>query len=133
MSNTSCLYDAGEEEWTLKIHAGCGGVYLRGYLNLDVLGKLAAVHPDERARNMTDVSNYYARLDGDPNHLPQRRETVADWITDVTHLPYEECAVDKILAVQVFEHLTPVIAARTLQHWHTILKLGRPLVLSVPE
>lgn len=133
MSLSSCLYDEGEEEWPLKLHLGCGGVYLMGYLNLDIEGELAGLHPEARAANTTNIFDYYARLDGDHNHLPKRRETVADWLTDVTHLPYDENSVDKILAVQVFEHLTPITAMRTLQHWRSILKWDRPLILSVPD
>ncbi len=133
MSQTLCLHDEGEESWLLKLHLGCGGVFLHGYLNLDIEGKLAALNPEAKARNLTGVSDYYARLEGDHNHLPARRETIADWLTDVTRLPYESNSVDKIIAVQVFEHLTPIAAIRALQHWRDILKPDRPLVLSVPD
>lgn len=132
------LYDDGEESWPLKIHAGCGGVYLTdngsGYYNLDIEGKLAADYPDLRAQNTTNVKDYYARLDGDALHLPERRETVADCLLDLSvGLPYLSETVDKIVTVQFFEHLSPARAIMTLQNWHDVLKMGKPLVMSVPD
>jgi predicted SAM-dependent methyltransferase len=41
--------------------------------------------------------------------------------------------VDKIVAVQVFEHFTPVNAMFALRRWRVALKVGAPLILSVPD
>lgn len=132
------LHDEGEESWPLKIHAGCGGIYLTdsgtGYYNLDVAGVLAADHPNLIEQNATTIKNYYARLDGDALNLPARRETVADCLLDLSiGLPYLPETVDKIVAVQFFEHLSPARALVVLQGWHDVLRTGHPLVMSVPD
>ena len=134
MSGTSCLYDDGEEAWRLKLHLGCGGVYLSGYANCDLDGTLVAYgNTSAVSCNLTTVQDYYARLEGDLDHLPQRRLTVVDVQMDITRLLYTPHTVDKILCLQVFEHLTPVTALKTLVMWSSVLKRGRPLVMSVPD
>jgi predicted SAM-dependent methyltransferase len=94
---------------------------------------LAIDAPEQAIQNTTDIRNYYARLDGDPNHLPTRRATVCDLIDDITCLPYLPSSVDKIVAIQVFEHLRPAEAIMALKHWRDILWHGQPLVMSVPD
>lgn len=133
MSQSSCLYDEGEENWPVKLHLGCGGVYLRGYRNIDIDGLDARVNPVTIEANSADIRDYYAGLDGDAYHLPMRRLTVVDLQADITTLPYTPQKVDKIVAIQVFEHLSPVQATNALYHWHTILKNEHPLVMSVPD
>ncbi len=136
--HSQCLYDEGEERWPLKLHVGCGGVYLTdsgtGYQNYDIEGKFASEYPELREQNATSISNYYARLDGDMQHLPMRRETVADCLLDLSiGLPFLPETVDKIVAIQVFEHFTPACASMVVRGWNEILKTGRPLVMSVPD
>lgn len=130
---TPFLYDDGEESWPIKWHAGCGGVYLSGYFNVDIDGVSALDHPDMMAENLTTINDYYARLDGDMNHLPTRRPTVCDIFSDLSNPHGIPNTIDKIVAVQVFEHFTPAKAIRVLQAWHDDLKHGRPLVMSVPD
>lgn len=130
---TDYLYDDGEEGWTQKYHLGCGGVYLDGYINCDISGVTALEHPDLVAQNKTTIRDYYARLDGDMHALPIRRATVCDLISDVSRfMGMAECA-DKIIAVQVFEHFSPVRALGALRRWHSALKHNAPIILSVPD
>lgn len=134
MQPSYCLHDDGEESWPLKLHLGCGGIYLEGgYTNVDIEGVLAKDNRALQVQNATDIRNYYARLDGDPNHLPVRRANVCDLIADITRLPYLPGSVDKIVAIQLFEHLRPVQAILALRHWRALLWHGQPLVLSVPD
>ena len=133
MQQSYCLHDDGEEAWPAKLHLGCGGVRLTGYINVDIDGVLAIDEPELASQNATDISNYYARLDGDPNHLPTRRATVCDLVADITRLPYQSSSVDKVVAIQVFEHLPPADAMMALVHWRDILRYGRPLIISVPD
>lgn len=130
---TPFLYDDGEEHWTRKYHMGCGGVYLRGYYNCDVLGFLDTERPDLVNQNETTITDYYARLDGDCHNLPKRRETVCDMLMDASKLLAMPGSVDKILAVQLFEHLTPVGALWALKRWRAALRMGGVLIMSVPD
>ena len=133
MLTSGCLHDEGEEEWPLKLHLGCGGIYLRGYVNINHVGELTRDRPDLVEQNATDVSNYYARLDGDMEHIPARRETVTDVLCDATWLIDEPGSVDKIVAIQVFEHIPPIDSVWTLDGWYGLLKHGGVLVMSVPD
>lgn len=134
MSQSSlCLYDEGEWSWPVKLHCGCGGIYLRDYINIDIDGLDARTNSAIAQANSADIKDYYAGLDGDAHHLPTRRTTVVDLQADITTLPYTERTVDKIVAIQVFEHLSPIKALDALYHWHRILKHGQPLVMSVPD
>lgn len=133
MYHTSCLYDKGEENWPLKLHLCCGGIYLSGYANCDIDGILASDDPQVASYNLTTVDDYYARLEGDVDHLPKRRPTVVDARLDMSILPYINNSVDKILCIQAFEHLTPIAAIETIDVWRRVMKRGQPLVMSVPD
>lgn len=71
--------------------------------------------------------------DDDMNNLPMRRPTVCDLFSDLSNPHGIPNTIDKIVAVQVFEHFSPAKAIRVLQAWHDDLKHGRPLVMSVPD
>lgn len=131
--STPFLYDEGEEAWPTKCHYGCGGVYLDGYSNVDIDGFTYLSRPDLVEQNRTTICDYYARLEGSMSHLPTRRQTVVDYYSDVSNPHGIPETIDKIIAVQVFEHFTPAQAVRALKGWHDELKRERPIILSVPD
>lgn len=133
MGLTPQFYDEGEENWKLKIHAGAGNIYLEDYWNIDLAGLLAKDYPKEALLNVTDVRDYYARLNATFPELPTRRPTYVDEFTDIGKLDYPLNSVDKILCIQVFEHLTPIKAINCLVNWWGVLKKGGVAVLSVPD
>lgn len=130
---SSCLYDAGEEQWTRKLHLGCGGIYLTGYTNIDAEGRYADMNPEDAERNRTTIDDYYARLDGSLTNLPTRRPNIVDCIADIVTMEYAPNSVDKIVAIQVMEHISPGRLFVGLRHWHTMLKVLHPMVLSIPD
>lgn len=131
MCPTEQLYDSGEEGWATKLHLGCGGVYLEGYTNIDIVGLMA-----DRIGlngNLTSVKDYYARLSGTAQQLPVRRETIVDEIGDMSHLQYENLTVNKIICIQALEHLNHRNVIDTLNHWWDVLRMKGVLIISVPE
>lgn len=130
---TPFLYDEGEEAWSVKCHFGCGGVFLDGYMNVDIDGFTSLQRPDLADANRTSIKDYYARLEGDMSHLPTRRQTVVDYFSDVSNPHGIPETIDKIVAVQLFEHFTPATAIQVLRSWHETLKHGGRLVMSVPD
>lgn len=52
---------------------------------------------------------------------------------DIRKLPYEDDSADEIAAIHVFEHFYRHEAARVLQEWHRVLKLGGTLTLELPS
>jgi SAM-dependent methyltransferase len=114
----------------LKLHLGCGTVYLDGYVNIDMQGVSARMRPDMLRHNKTTIDNYYKH--------PFRSNTgnvCYDIKADITDLSmYEDSVVDEILSVNVIEHIekNEMITAAE-QHWHRVLKPNGLLIISVPE
>ncbi|MGE5179077.1 MAG: class I SAM-dependent methyltransferase [Bacteroidota bacterium] len=130
----------------LKLHVGCGTVYLDGYVNLDVpvpgYSFLSSERPDLAAKNRTTVDRYYkeeesrASLEARAAQRPEEREPqycVVDAYAAMDALPYEPGSVDEIRSVQCLEHLSMREAERVLRYWHGLLRPGGVLHVDVPD
>jgi SAM-dependent methyltransferase len=125
---------------SVKLHVGCGTVYLEGYVNLDVpvpgYSFLASERPDLMARNRTTVARYYrkeqsrATLEGGPG---EDQVCVVDAYAPMDALPFMPGSVDEIRSVQSLEHLSMKDGPRVLRHWHEILKPGGVAHVDVPD
>jgi len=89
----------------VKLHLGCGQVYLEGYINID--------YP----------------LD---NHTVQQ-ESVADEFADLAKLRYKRKTIDEVRLHHTYEHFPRHIAVALLASWHTWLKRGGVLHIEVPD
>lgn len=89
----------------IRLHLGCGQVYLEGYLNID--------YP----------------LD---NHTVQHK-SVADKFADLSTLRYKRQSVDEVRLHHVYEHFPRHIAIGLLASWHTWLKKGGVVHIEVPD
>lgn len=143
---------------TIKVHIGAGGIYLKGYQNLDVPASefyFAEARPDLVKENLTSLDNYYMdpyynnyyerfklklqgakslpKPSGQPAKNTKRRKMVIDQIAYADNLPYRPESVDEILAVQVFEHFAPEETKEVLKHWKELLKRGGRLIIDVPH
>lgn len=125
----------------MRIHLGCGPVYLDGYINVDAHGPenhyLASERKDILEQNKTTVCKYYknkvTRKDIESCSL-HRQDVVVDlYCNDFSRLPFFENSVDEIRLVQVFEHFTYAEGERLLQYWFGLLKPGGVLHLDVPD
>lgn len=142
----------------IKVHIGAGGIYLKGYENLDVPTDefyFADARPDIVKQNLTTIDNYYKdpyynnyferfklklkgvkklpKPKGEPAKKLKRRKMVIDQIAYANNLPYKRGSVEEILAVQVFEHFGPEEAKQVLKHWRDLLKVGGRLIIDVPN
>lgn len=89
----------------LKLHLGCGEVYLPGYVNVDF--------PKSR-------------------HSVQQHSK-ADIFADLSQLHYPTGAVDEIRLHHVFEHFERPVALRLLIDWYGWLKEGGQLIIETPD
>ena len=89
----------------LKLHLGCGEVYLPGYINVD--------YPQTR-------------------HSVQRHAK-ADICADLSQLSYPIGTVDEIRLHHVFEHFERPVALRLLIDWYAWLKDGGQLIIETPD
>jgi predicted SAM-dependent methyltransferase len=92
-------------EHVLKLHLGCGGKYLKGYVNID--------YPSEK-------------------HTIQKA-LVVDINADITLLHYPQNSVDEIRLHHVFEHFARPVACALLAGWYTWLRPGGTLIIEVPD
>jgi len=88
----------------MKLHLGCGGTYLEGYINID--------YP------VTDKTIMNVK---------------ADIYQDITTLEYVNNSIDEIRSHHVFEHFNRVDALKMLVQWRKWLKPGGKLVVETPD
>lgn len=124
----------------IRLHVGCGTVYLDGYVNIDVpvdgYSFLASERPDLVEGNRTTVDRYYKNDESRATleHGPGRPQAcVVDRYAAIDALPYPPNSVDEIRSVQVLEHAGMKDAPRILRHWYEILKPGGVAHVDVPD
>jgi predicted SAM-dependent methyltransferase len=89
----------------MKLHLGCGQVYLEGYVNID--------YP------LTE-------------HTLQQK-SVADKFADLRELKYKRGEVEEVRLHHTYEHFPRHIALALLASWHTWLKRGGMIHIEVPD
>jgi predicted SAM-dependent methyltransferase len=89
----------------MKLHLGCGQVYLDGYVNID--------YP------LTE-------------HTVQQ-SSVADEFADLTALRYKAGTIDEVRMHHVFEHFRRTVISAMLASWHSWLKPGGVVHLEMPD
>jgi len=122
----------------IKLHLGCGTVYLGGYINVDApetafRGTRFAIRRAIK-RNATTLANYYKRhfnMVRGGSDLPR----VADMYFDIRYLSkhFAYNSVDKILAYQVLEHFKQHEFEMIMRDWYKCLKKGGILRVDVPD
>jgi SAM-dependent methyltransferase len=124
----------------LRLHVGCGTVYLDGYVNLDLevpgYSFLASERPDLVERNRTTVDRYYKKEESRETleHGPSEPQAcVVDRYADLRALPYAPNTADEIRSVQSLEHLDMREGPRVLRHWYDVLRPGGVLHVDVPD
>ena len=89
----------------MKLHLGCGQVYLKGYINIDFPLTKHSV----------------------------QKSSVADEFKDITKISYPKNSVDEIRLHHVFEHFPRAQACGLLVSWRTWLKPKGEIRLEVPD
>jgi len=122
----------------MKLHIGCGTVYLDGWTNVDVKSEnvfLAKNRPDLVERWKTTEDKYYAKhADKTIDALragPLDQEAVCDLYGDFFSLPGD--VISEVLARHSFEHLSIREAHGALVLLRTRMPRGGILRLDVPD
>lgn len=89
----------------MKLHLGCGQVYLKDYTNIDF-----------------PLSEHSVQ-----------EKTVADKHADLTKLRYKSGTIDEVRLHHTFEHFIRPEALALLASWHSWLKVGGRLHIEVPD
>lgn len=124
----------------MRLHVGCGSVYLDGWLNLDVRTPktfLAADRPDLVEKRKTSEDKYYGRHSDKSIETmragPLDQEYVCDAYGSFDSIPAGYWEVEEVLARHSFEHLSIGEAHRALDSIDEIMKPGGVLRLDVPD
>lgn len=133
----------------MKIHVGCGPVYLKpsvaddpenGWMNVDLPGErmfLAKDKPDIVAACETSEDDYYGRFKAESvdtlRQGPANRPGACDAHGSFDRLPCGIGESDEILARHVFEHLSLSEARRALDECDRALAPGGLLRIDVPD
>ena len=84
----------------LKLHLGCGTIYLEGFVNIDAAPDFIANDDLDFEDNRTTLGNYYKHDWGE-----SPTSVVADIRAEIEELPYEDGEVDEIVVLHVLEHI----------------------------
>ncbi len=136
----------------MKLHIGCGRVYLIDWINVDMRGAntvLASNHTEMVALRGIHEDDYYggnsARIE---EMLKERWRTawetkepapesdmpiIVDAYGSFQDLPFETASVKEILTRQAFEHLSITEARRGLAEMARVMEDGAILRLDVPD
>lgn len=123
----------------MKIHIGCGPVYLEDYVNCDMQLPnhfLAKDRPDLVERNKTTKDRYYTksvtRKDIEDRKF-NKEEVVVDTYASAFRLPFPDNYLDEIYSNQLFEHFTFKQGKELLAHWHRKLKPRGIVRIDIPD
>ena len=125
----------------VQLHIGSGTVYVRGYVNIDIVSPrtfLASERPDFVERYVVDADNYYGRhteharleafRDG-PREDPYLCDRFGSWEA----VPCRDGEAAEVLSRQVVEHLAPHEMHAAMREARRVLAPNGVLRLSVPD
>lgn len=119
----------------LRLHLGCGAVYLDRWVNVDAVGVRADEHPDLAREHATDLDNYFKRPYKRRELGHEEREfNVVDVHADVLSMPmFADDTVDEILTVNVVDHLRFQDLPVAVAEWRRVLKPTGSLIIDVGD
>jgi SAM-dependent methyltransferase len=114
----------------LKLHLGCGSVYLKDYINVDSNPDfLKENSPTEIfEKNLTTLDKYYKY-----KFCKGTGVCVADIKGDIYSLPFGCNKVDEIVLLHVFEHIPLYNVRGVLNEFNRVLKKGGRFYIAVPD
>jgi len=112
----------------LRLHLGCGTIYLEGFVNIDAAPDFIANDNLDFEDNKTTLDNYYKHDWGEsPTYV------VSDVRAEIEKLPYEDGEVDEIIVLHVLEHIPQYEVHKNIKEMHRVLKQHGSLYVAVPD
>jgi hypothetical protein len=113
---------------TINLHICCGDVYLEGYTNIDIKGRLIQNH--QKNPNKTTIDKYYKH----PFRKSKPREFLIDKQMNILQRwDYKDNSVDEIVMICAIEHFTRTEAEFIISEIKRILKPGKQLKIDFPD
>jgi len=110
-----------------NLHIACGDVYLEGFENLDIEGRV--IRHGEENPNLATLATYYAdRIIG------KKRETIVDKQFKVLDKwNYKNNSVDTIVLICALEHFPLKEAKQIVAEAYRVLKVGGRFLIDIPD
>jgi len=115
----------------MKLHLGCGTIYLKDYVNVDAAPHYLTPEAPKNilSQNTTTLDKYYKHSFSSSSGI-----CIADQKSLIEDLPYNyDSTVDEIVLLHVLEHFPSYKANMALEVFRRILKKGGKLYLAVPD
>lgn len=124
----------------MKLHIGCGTIYLKDYINVDIDGLFASENISKMKKNKTDFKHYYSKS----NFFNKRKlkEVIIDYKVDIVgnfmdkngkRFRYADNSIEEIIAIQILEHIPYSDNIEILKDWYRMLTPKGKLFVSVPD
>lgn len=113
----------------MKLHLGCGTIYLKGYVNVDAAPEFMAEDaPDLVEENSTTMDNYYK-----DDFCKNSGLTVADSMAVLPTLPFDDESAEEAVMIHVLEHFPKYEAKKVLNEIWRVLIPGGKFIVGVPD
>lgn len=114
----------------MKLHLGCGTIYLEGYTNVDINPEyLASEAPPELLEQNTTIFDKYYKYE----FCKGSGICIADKKAAIDELPFETGSCDEVVLMQVLEHVPSYKVGSVLNEINRILKPMGAFILGVPD
>ena len=114
----------------MKLHLGCGTIFLKGYINVDVKPDYLtpAAPAGDLVQNTTIFERYYKH-----DFCKGSGLCIADVAAPISNLPFSEGEVDEVVLIQVLEHIPAYDVGKVLKEINRVLKSGGIFTIGVPD
>ncbi len=118
----------------MKIHLGCGTVYLKNYCNIDANPDYLVEQSADKDNsiilnaNITTFENYY-----NYDFCKGSGKIIADLQADISELPFSDESVDEVVMLHVLEHIPTYNIQKVLGEISRVLSIGGKFYVAVPD
>lgn len=114
----------------MKIHLGCGCVYLKDYVNVDAFPNYIIPNVPQKflKQNTTTFDNYYKHGFNEGSHV-----CVADVAATLDKLPFKDGSSEEVILFHVLEHIPLLDVGIVLKEIYRVLKKGGKFIVAVPD
>lgn len=114
----------------MKLHLGCGTIYLKDYINVDVCPDYLAENAPAAAlaQNTTTFERYYKH-----DFCKGSGLCIADVTAPINKLPFLDGEVEEAVLIQVLEHIPAYDVGNVLKEISRVLKHNGVFIVGVPD
>lgn len=116
-----------------KLHLCCGSVYLTGYLNVDIQGKIIGKDIEYEDVDKTTFENYYKYpLNDNPINI-RGKFSIDKSYNLLEKWPWKDNSIQEIVLIQAVEHFLPSEIEFMMCEIYRVLNSGGSFVFDFPD